>query len=278
MGVLVNEDSVSAEVMSGGARRQRLIDGDWISGTRCLFDRVVLDPGTSMEVQVSDSGIVWGQVLGGTAALRVGDDDRPLSELDAFLLPPGSDVSLVSEGGAELITLTVPDAMAFDPSLASIGSDPQFVDLSLEPLLQSEHDERMRIYLASKTLFGTTALSGEIVIFPPGSAGKNHHHTGAEHFQYIIRGAGTAFLDEEPHRIRAGDLVYKHEGERHYVQNDPDTEMAFVEFFTPGVWETVWADPTLACTWSPTGTNIGGGAPSRQIAAHTSDGTIYEDV
>lgn len=114
-----------------------------------------------------------GQVLDGTAALRVGDDDPPLSELDAFLLPPGSDVSLVSEGGAELITLTVPDAMAFDPSLASIGPDPQFVDLSLEPLLHYEHDDRMRIYLASKTLFGTTARSGEIVIFPPGSAGKN---------------------------------------------------------------------------------------------------------
>ena len=278
MGVVVNQDSVGAETLPGGALRQRLIDGASIAGTRCLFDRIVLDGGSRLGLELSGSSVVWGQVLAGEAALEVGADRRPLSELDAFLLPPGFEGALTSADGAELISLTVPDAVGFDASLASPGWEPQFVDLSREPLLQSEHDLRMRIYTASKALFGTTALAGEIVIFPPGSAGKNHHHVGAEHFQYIMRGTATAFLDEEPHRIRSGDLVYKYDGERHFVQNDPDTELAFVEFFVPGAWETVWADPALACTWAPTGTNLEGGAPSRQIGAHTSDGTVYEDV
>jgi mannose-6-phosphate isomerase-like protein (cupin superfamily) len=229
---------------------------------------VLFDPGAGLDVVVDATAVMWGQVLSGRATLLVGHERRPLSELDAFLLPPGFAGPLSSDEGAELVNLTVPDAAGLDPDLASIGSQPQFVDLSLEPLLQSEHDERKRIYMASKALFGTTA----------GSAGKNHHHTGAEHFQYTMRGSGTAFLNEQPHRVRAGDLVYKSEGERHFVQNDPDTEMAFVEFFLPGVWETEWADPALACTWAPTGTSISGEAPTREIAAHTSDGTVYEDV
>jgi quercetin dioxygenase-like cupin family protein len=278
VGELFNQESVVAETLVGGARRQRLISDDRIPGTNCLFDRVVFGSGASMAVDVDRAAVMWGQVLSGAATLTFGDVDRSLSELDAFLLPPEFAGALVSAAGAELVTLTVPRAADLDPDVASLAPGPQFVDLSIEPLLQSEHDERMRIYMASKTLFGMSALAGEVVIFPPGSAGKNHHHTGAEHFQYIMRGTGTAFLNEVPNRIRAGDLVYKHDGERHFVQNDPDTEMAFVEFFVPGVWETEWADPALACTWAPTGTNLEGGAPSRQIAAHTSDGTVYEDV
>lgn len=278
MGVIVNEDQVAPETLPGGARRQRLVDGERIPGTACLFDRVVFDAGTRMEVVVDTAAVMWGQVLSGSAVVHTPGGGRPLAELDAFLFPPGFGGAVESGEGAELVMLTVPDAASFDPDLHAIGSEPQFVDLSIEPLLQSQHDERMRIYMASKALFGTTALAGEIVIFPPGSAGKNHHHTGTEHFQYIMRGTGTAFQNETPHRIRPGDLVYKHDGERHFVQNDAAAEMAFVEFFVPGVWETVWADPALACTWAPTGTSISGEAPSREIAAHTSDGTIYEDV
>jgi quercetin dioxygenase-like cupin family protein len=278
MGFIVNRDSVEAQSLTGGALRQRLVDTNHVPGTACLFDRVTFDAGTGMDLAVEATAVLWGQVLAGSATLLTGDTERPLAELDAFLLPPGFTGTLRSEHGAELVTLTVPDAAGLDPDLSSIGSEAKFVDLSTEPLLQSEHDERKRIYMASKALFGTTALAGEIVIFPPGSAGKNHHHTGTEHFQYIMRGSGTAFLDEAPHRVGAGDLVYKHEGERHFVQNDPDTELAFVEFFVPGVWETEWADPALACTWAPTGTSISGEDPTREIAAHTSDGTVHEDV
>ena len=278
MGEIISEGDVAGEVLDGGARRQRLIDTVRIEGTKCLFDRVTFGPTTSMTIDVASTDIVWGQVLGGSAEFTGGDTGRPLSELDAFFLPPGTHATISSADGAEIVTLTVPDAVALDPDLTSIQAGPQFVDLSQEPLLQSEHDERQRIYMASKALFGTTALAGEIVIFPPGSSGKNHHHIGAEHFQYIMRGTGTCYLSELGHRIGAGDLIYKYEGERHFVQNDPDTEMAFVEFFVPGAWETEWADPTLACTWAPTGTNLDGTDPTRDIAAHTSDGTVYEDV
>lgn len=89
---------------------------------------------------------------------------------------------------------------------------------------------------------------------------------------------GADVLDTDMHVTADCHLVYKYEGERHFVQNDPDTEMALVELFVPGAWETEWADPSLACTWAPTGTNLEGTDPTRDIAAHTSDGTVHEDV
>jgi quercetin dioxygenase-like cupin family protein len=278
MAELFNQDSVNGEELSAGARRQRLIDNARVNGSQCLFDRLTLDAGAAQDLQVPDSGILWVQLVLGSAELRYGDYCRALAELDAFFLPPGSGGELTSSNGAELISLAVPDAAKMDPSLASVETEPQFVDLSTEPLLQSEHDERTRIYVATAKLFGTTAMAGELVIFPPGTTSQNHHHVGAEHFQYVLRGSATVFLNETPHRIRAGDLVYKYDYERHYCQNDDDGELAFVEFFVPGEWETVWANPEASCTWSPTGQNIKGGAPSREIASHTSDGTVYEDV
>ena len=92
--------------------------------------------------------------------------------------------------------------------------------------------------------------------------------------------------------VRVGDLVFCSgqvalDAATGEVEEKPDSgtitvgstvEMAFVEFFVPGVWETEWADPAVACTWAPTGTNLDGGEPTRHIAAHTSDGTVHEDV
>jgi quercetin dioxygenase-like cupin family protein len=278
MAELFNQDAVPGDLLPGGARRQRLIDDERVTGSQCLFDRLTLEAGASLDLQVPKTGIVWAQVVLGSAELQYDDGRRELAELDAFFLPPGSGGKLTSSSGAELISLSVPEAATFDSSLALVDTAPQFVNLSTEPLLQSEHDERTRIYVATAKLFGTTALAGELVIFPPGTTSQNHHHVGAEHFQYILRGSATVFLNETPHRIRAGDLVYKFDYERHYCQNDDDGELAFVEFFVPGEWETVWANPEASCTWSPTGQNMKGGAPSREIESHTSDGTVYEDV
>lgn len=273
-----NQKDVASTALPGGARRQALIDARLVADTKCRFDRVVLDASSAWDITVVDRDVLWFQVVAGSAEVTIAGTPRRLAELDACFLPPGISGQLTAGQGAELIVLAIPAADQLDPTLGSLEVEPRFVDLSAEPLLQSAHDERQRIYVASQTLFGTTAFAGEIVIFPPGVISSNHHHVGAEHFQYILRGSGTLFLNEQPQRIAAGDLIYKYDFERHYVQNDDDRELLFVEFFAPGEWETEWADPELECTWTPTGQNLQGTNPSRKIAAHTSDGTIYEDV
>jgi quercetin dioxygenase-like cupin family protein len=35
-----------------------------------------------------------------------------------------------------------------------------------------------------------------MIIYPPGMAAANHHHVGAEHFMYVLRGRGTGCRPE----------------------------------------------------------------------------------
>jgi hypothetical protein len=46
--------------------------------------------------------------------------------------------------------------------------------------------------------------------------------------------------------------------------------MAFIEYFVPGKFKTIWAEGAPVCRWHPSGRNINGGAPSREIGVHTS--------
>ena len=279
MPVISNQDDVSAEVFSGGVRRQRLIDSNRVENSVCLFDRLTVEPGGGLAFCVPRSGVAWGQILQGKVTFgKKGQDDHSLSASSAAFFPPGFEGSLHSSSGAVLIVLSIPDAARLDPLISQGMCDVCCIDLNAEPVLESEHDDRTRIYVATRKLFGTTALSGELVAFPPGVTSSNHHHRGAEHFQYILQGKGIVYLDEQPTRIRAGDLIYKYDLERHYCENDGDEEMAFVEFFVPGEFETVWVNPEQRCAWSPTGRNARGEAPTRNIATHTSDGTVYDDV
>ena len=92
------------------------------------------------------------------------------------------------------------------------------VDWTREPVLDSEHDARKRIYLVTPKLFGTKAVKGEMIIYPPGTAAANHHHVGAEHFMYVLRGRGTVYANEKPFPVRKGDVIYYPDLERHYLE------------------------------------------------------------
>ncbi len=85
-------------------------------------------------------------------------------------------------------------------------------------MLNSEHDARKRIYLVTPKLFGTKAVKGEMIIYPPGTAAANHHHEGAEHFMYVLRGRGTVYANEKPFPVRKGDVIYYPDRERHYLE------------------------------------------------------------
>ena len=278
MGVHVNRDDVVPEYLPNGATRRRLINDGNVPGTQCRFDVLTIDAGGSLDFRLPREGMAWAQVLSGSLRVQGGGEDRVLGESHLLFLANAFTGRLTSYEGAELILLEVPDAARFDDGSESRLPGVQSADLGLEPMLQSEHDERTRIYVATDGLFGTRALIGELVAFPQGTVSQNHHHVGAEHFQYVLRGDATVYLDETPRRLRAGDLLYKFDRERHYCENDGSGELVFVEFFVPGEYETIWVNPERSCAWSPTGKNALGGEPSRHIATHTSDGSYHQDV
>jgi mannose-6-phosphate isomerase-like protein (cupin superfamily) len=54
----------------------------------------------------------------------------------------------------------------------------------------------------------------------PGTQGHADRHPGQEEVYYIFEGRGQVVIEDEPHRIEAGDVVFIPDGEVHYLVND----------------------------------------------------------
>lgn len=270
MAICFNQAGVPAEPAGAGAGRQRLLTRARVPGANIRLDRLTLSAGANIHLDVPAHGLAWFQMLAGTAALKRGRTRDDLNDAHVAFLPPGFSGVLSASADAALIYAEIADAARFDPDFAA--SPPRFriVDWTREPVLDSEHDARKRIYLVTPQLFGTKAIKGEMIVYPAGTMAANHHHEGAEHFMYILRGRGTAWANETPFPVRAGDVVWYPDRERHYLKADDDAEMAFAEFFVPGEFGTVWVNPAEVCAWLPTGRDIRGNKPAREIAAHSS--------
>jgi quercetin dioxygenase-like cupin family protein len=270
MAIVVNESTVTPEPRGTGAQRQRLLTEARVKGTRILLDRWTLASGAVTKLAVPAANLAWFQILEGEAVLdRPGGQER-LTPAHIVFLPPGFEGALASRDGAVLLHAEVPDAGRFDPEFSKNPPRLRVVDWTREPVLDSQHDARKRIYVATPKLFGTKAIKGEMIIYPPGTKAANHHHEGAEHFMYVTRGQGTAWANENPFAVRKGDLIYYGDRERHYLRSEGSEDMVFVEFFVPGEYKTIWAPGASVCTWLPTGHDIKGRKPTREIQAHSS--------
>lgn len=250
-----------AHVSPDGAREVLLAPGQ-LPDDRLQVEIVTLGPSDALPIHTAEDELVWIQLLSGACLL---DDDLITTDWVA-MLARGAGATLVARESTRAFVARVPRAGTYDPSLAT--GTRVLVDWATEPVLDSEHDARQRIYLASPGLWGTDAVKGEMIIYPPGSSGAAHHHEGAEHFQFIVAGSGTAVLDGEEVRLDEGDLLYNLERELHWFSNDTTQDMVFVEFFVPGRSTTVWAPGANACGWAPTGHDIKGREPSRRLEYH----------
>ncbi len=270
MATIFNESAVAAEPAERGTARQHLLTDARVPGTRILLDRLTIAAGGEARLAVPARGLAWFQILDGEAVLTHGGDRQTLTDAHVVFLPPGDAVTVSSSRGAALLYAEIPDAANLDPALLKNPPGFRVVDWTREPVLDSVHDARKRIYLVTPKLFGTKAVKGEMIIYPPGTVAANHHHVGAEHFMYVLRGHGTVYANEKPFPVRQGDVIYYPDLERHYLRAAPEAEMVFVEYFAPGEFKTIWVNENEICTWTPTGRDIHGQAPAREIKAHSS--------
>ena len=277
MAVAFNERSIPAEALAPGVSRQRLLTDERVPGTKVLLDRLVLSPGAPLDVRVASRNLAWLHILEGGAALQHDDSREMLSDSHIVFLPPAFAGMLWTGTGATVLYAELPNADQFESDAAD---RPQLkvVDWTREPVLDSQHDARKRIYVVTPKLFGTRAVKGEMIIYPPGTEASKHHHEGAEHFMYLLAGRGTAYAGERPIPVRTGDLIYYDERESHYLRSEGDEDMVFVEYFVPGVYSTVWAEGAPVCTWAPTGRDIRGEKPVRDIKGHRSGVATPQDV
>lgn len=270
MAIIFNQETVAAEPAGAGAHRQHLLTAARVPGTAILLDRIALDAGGEMTLSVPGASVAWLQGLDGEALLTHGGGDAVVTKAHVVMLAPGSVSTLRAAKSATLLYGEIPDAARLDPAFAAEPPPFRAADWTREPVLDSEHDARKRIYLVTPKLFGTKAVKGEMIIYPPGTAAANHHHEGAEHFMYVLRGRGTVYANEKPFAVRAGDVIYYPDRERHYLEAARDDELIFAEFFAPAEFRTIWVDESQVCTWLPTGRDIEGRLPVREIAAHSS--------
>jgi quercetin dioxygenase-like cupin family protein len=270
LAITINESTVAAQIIAPKVKRQRLLTPKHTQEGKVLLDRLAVEAGGAHVISIGVRDLAWVQILEGAATLTHTDGVAALTHAHIVFLPPGFAGTFNTHDGVTLLYATVPDAARFDAAFSHAPPQFKIVDWTREPMLDSEHDARKRIYVATPKLFGTAAIKGEMIIYPPGTEASNHHHEGAAHFMYVLQGKGTAYANESPISVRKGDLIYYDDRERHYLRNDGNEEMAFVEFFVPGHYKTIWAPGAAICTWMPTGRSISGAKPARDIAKHSS--------
>jgi len=279
MAVILNDSSVAVSIEGHGCGRQPLLSAARVPGSGILLDRLTIGHGGELRFAVVPTSVAWLQVLEGETLLTHGAQRYTLSDAHVAFLPPGFTATLSSAGGAALLYGEIPNAARLDPAFTQNPPPFRLADWTREPVLDSEHDARKRIYLVTPKLFGTKAVKGEMIIYPPGTAAAEHHHEGAEHFMYVLRGRGTVYADGRPYPVRKGDMIYYPDRERHYLEAASDEELVFAEFFAPAEFKTVWVDASKVCAWLPTGRDINGRAPVREIKAHSVAAVVSpEDV
>jgi quercetin dioxygenase-like cupin family protein len=267
MPVIVRGAEVASKALGAGVTAQSLLSKENTGSDNVLLDLISFEGGSRFDIAFGDDTFGWLQVLDGSGSLS--DYDEALETKGVTYLPLGYSGSFTADAdGTKLLMATVPQAERFDPEVAETPSEVQTTDWSHEPVLQSEHDARTRIYMATRTLTGTSAYRGEMICYPPNTQAPAHHHEGAEHFQYVMSGTCTAMLGDETLSLSAGDVLYNYEMEVHSFLNDSDNDLVFVEFFVPGGCKTIWAPGANPCAWLPTDADIMGRPPSRDISYH----------
>lgn len=267
MPIIVRGNEVVVQQVGSGVTTQSLLSHKNTGSNNVLLDLITFDNEAKLDLELDGDAFGWLQVLNGTGSLS--DYEIELNTNGVTYLPLGYSGSFSAlANDTRLLVATVPDAERFDPEVSATPSKLQTTDWSNEPVLQSEHDARTRIYMATRTLTGTGAYRGEMICYPPGTEAPAHHHEGAEHFQYVLKGNCTALLSGETVKLSAGDVLYNYEMEVHSFINDSDEEFVFVEYFVPGTCKTVWAPGANPCAWLPTGVDIKGRQSSRDISYH----------
>ena len=125
----------------------------------------------------------------------------------------------------------------------------------------------MRIYVSTPKRIGTGAIKAEIISYRVGTSAPEHHHEGAEHFQYVLLGSGTAVLEGVPHALKTGNILYNYPNKQHwfYTNQTAEENLVFVEIFIPGHYKIIWSEDAKACAWLPKGSDIRGDKTLREI-------------
>ena len=264
---IVKYSEILSEAITSGVSTKKLLHESSLTDKRMTIEVLKMDTNSEFVINNSETSVSWVQILEG----EINIDQHSLTNQHLIFFSLHFSSKIKAKSNSKLVYVSIPNAKSFDKRLGSNEQKSmhmQIINWAKEPVLNSEFDNRKRIYVMSEALANTSVAKGEIIIYPPNTSAPEHYHVGAEHFQFMMSGEGIAVLEGIEHKLEVFDLLYNFENENHYFYNSSDSEFVFVEFFVPGKYKTIWAPHAKVCTWLPTGKNYLGDAPSRDIKKH----------
>jgi mannose-6-phosphate isomerase-like protein (cupin superfamily) len=84
-------------------------------------------------------------------------------------------------------------------------------------------------------LGGTDRSQAATMTLAPGrsTGGPRNAHRASDQWLYVASGTGTATVEGERHRLRAGTLLLVEAGETHEIVNDGDEPLETVNVYAP---------------------------------------------
>jgi mannose-6-phosphate isomerase-like protein (cupin superfamily) len=105
------------------------------------------------------------------------------------------------------------------------------------PKLVAVTPGRERIFFVNPELAGHRDFLAGVIRYADGRS-PYHFHTGCEHFYLLLEGEATLRTDEGERPVRAGQLVFIPEQERHQLVARTGAPLVFMEYQAPNRFET----------------------------------------
>ena len=109
--------------------------------------------------------------------------------------------------------------------------DPEITDEFEAP---APYKRFMKI-LVDHEVFEDAPLCMARVTYPPGAKCPPHSHEAAVEIYYVLDGRLVATVQQKPHYVEKGQLIYIPHGNEHYAENREDRACRFLAIHVPGV-------------------------------------------
>jgi quercetin dioxygenase-like cupin family protein len=182
-----------------------LLNQQNVPDKRVTLDQIKLLQNQKYVLTAPPNGLIWFHVIKGSLK----STEKTFDYSTMTMITSGFSLDLVAVDESELLIGTIQDATIYEKDFKTQTKPIVSFDWTKEPVLKAEHDSRERIYLATKGLLATEVVKGEMITYPKAASGGAHHHEGAHHFQFVLKGEGVAVLEGEEFNLSAGDVLYK---------------------------------------------------------------------
>jgi mannose-6-phosphate isomerase-like protein (cupin superfamily) len=116
------------------------------------------------------------------------------------------------------------------------------------PLLESPDRTMQDSVMVTDKSCGAQQYTAGLFFVRPGTRGHADQHDGQEELYYIISGEGKVVVDDIPHPIQEGDVVFIPDGATHYLVNDGPKPLALF-WALPTSWSKLAGIQQELSTW-----------------------------